>query len=237
MTLLTARGGCLGGRPMGRWKLWAGRLACEWSPKGEGATDPHKHLHGPPLVARRGLAHGGLASASRGPLTTQASTSGPCSCSSQRCRRRLPTGSTPLRSARPRSTTRSSGGRPCAGRGPSGWLPGPRGHVGSCRMKTGVGAPCPTSAQGCSGPSKAGGREERSLRVSLGHPDQAWMLLSLPSPPVLSGGYTRWGEMGVGIWGALPTRAQLTVRAGVAPQDFWGTFNLCPSADCVQGRS
>lgn len=38
--LLTARGGCLGGRPVGRWKLWAGRLACEWSPKGEGATDP-----------------------------------------------------------------------------------------------------------------------------------------------------------------------------------------------------
>lgn len=72
-----------------------------------------------PLVVRRGPAHWGFPSARRGPPRTQASTSGRCSCSSPRCRRRRPTGSTPSPSAWLRSTTRSSGGRPGGGR-PSG---------------------------------------------------------------------------------------------------------------------
>lgn len=68
-----------------------------------------------PLVVRRGPAHWGFPSARRGPPRTQASTSGRCSCSSPRCRRRRPTGSTPSPSAWLRSTTRSSGGRPGGG--------------------------------------------------------------------------------------------------------------------------
>lgn len=82
----------------------------------------------------------GLASALRGPLRTPASTSGPCSCSSPRCRRRRPTGSTPSLSARPRSTTRSSGGRPWHGAQASGWfvvLRAVQSHVG-CRSESGL---------------------------------------------------------------------------------------------------
>lgn len=236
MTLLTARGGCLGGRPVGRWKLWAGRLACEWSPKGEGATDPTQ------------------ASARPTPCGQERPGSwGPCFCLqgtpenpgiNQRALQLLFSEVQEKASDWEYTITVSAAeiyNEVLRWEAlPGAWasrvaLSGP---CGSCRMKIGVGAPCPTSAQGCSGPSRAGSREEGSLRVYLGHPDQTWMLLSLPSPPVLSVGYTRWREMRVGIWGALPTRAQLTVRAGVAPpQDFWGTFNLCPSVDCVQGRS
>lgn len=117
--MLAAGGGHSGGRPACRRELGAGGLACKRWLEEVGATGTCEHLHGPPLVLRRGPAHWGLPSAPRGPPRTQASTSGPCSCSSPRCRRRRLTGSTPSPSARLRSTMRSSGGRPGGGR-PSG---------------------------------------------------------------------------------------------------------------------
>lgn len=115
----------------------------------------------------RGLAHWGLDFTPRGPLRTQASTSGPCGCSSLRCRRKRPTGSTPSPSVPQRSTMRSSGEWP-SDEGPSDgglrWelnvVTGPRGFTVSRPL------PCTSRREG-GGPTEPSWDTQTKALLSL----------------------------------------------------------------------